>query len=298
MPRRIYTYPDLPGWGALNFVETVGAFLLGVAVLLLVWDMWRVAAHGDAARRQPVGRLDAGVGHHLAAAAAQLRGACRRSRSARPLLGPVGIQARARERRPPQRRSDGHRDARPTPLLGIAGLHLQRGDLLRLADRGVHRLPDAQPGPGPHDLDVAAHARCSACSCSPAAARSIWPSGALARDDQRGFLRLVAGHHRAGRVFLIGQVTEYLRLYAEGITIGTEPVHLGVLHADRLPRPARPRRPDRAGSRRPAGAGPAISARAHRAAVDVGRRSTGTSSTRSGWSSSAWSICGAGRVSA
>ena len=29
MPRRVYTYPDLPGWGALNFVETVGAFIHG-----------------------------------------------------------------------------------------------------------------------------------------------------------------------------------------------------------------------------------------------------------------------------
>ena len=28
-PRRSYTYPDLPGWGALNFAETIGAFLMG-----------------------------------------------------------------------------------------------------------------------------------------------------------------------------------------------------------------------------------------------------------------------------
>ena len=32
MPRRVYTYPDLPGWGALNLVSTVGAFFMGVAV--------------------------------------------------------------------------------------------------------------------------------------------------------------------------------------------------------------------------------------------------------------------------
>src|SRR5919204_6218773 len=34
-PRRTFTYPDLPGWGALNFVETVGAFLMALAVLVL-----------------------------------------------------------------------------------------------------------------------------------------------------------------------------------------------------------------------------------------------------------------------
>jgi cytochrome c oxidase subunit 1/cytochrome c oxidase subunit I+III len=35
MPRRVYTYPDLPGWTALNLVSTVGAFILGLAMLLL-----------------------------------------------------------------------------------------------------------------------------------------------------------------------------------------------------------------------------------------------------------------------
>jgi cytochrome c oxidase subunit I len=36
MPRRVYTYPDLPYWGALNMASTVGAFLLGFGALLLV----------------------------------------------------------------------------------------------------------------------------------------------------------------------------------------------------------------------------------------------------------------------
>lgn len=35
MPRRVYTYPDLPGWGALNMVSTVGAFVMGISVLFL-----------------------------------------------------------------------------------------------------------------------------------------------------------------------------------------------------------------------------------------------------------------------
>src|SRR4051794_18322144 len=37
MPRRVYTYPDLPGWGALNFAETIGAGLMGVAILAFLW---------------------------------------------------------------------------------------------------------------------------------------------------------------------------------------------------------------------------------------------------------------------
>jgi cytochrome c oxidase subunit 1 len=41
MPRRIALYqPDL-GWNGLNFASTVGAFLVGVALLLFAWNVWR-----------------------------------------------------------------------------------------------------------------------------------------------------------------------------------------------------------------------------------------------------------------
>jgi len=36
MARRVYTYPDLPGWALLNMISTVGAFVLGLSVLLFV----------------------------------------------------------------------------------------------------------------------------------------------------------------------------------------------------------------------------------------------------------------------
>ncbi|HEY1718023.1 MAG TPA: cytochrome c oxidase subunit I [Verrucomicrobiae bacterium] len=39
MRRRVYTYPDLPGWSALNLISTVGAFLLGISVLVLLWNV-------------------------------------------------------------------------------------------------------------------------------------------------------------------------------------------------------------------------------------------------------------------
>ncbi len=35
MPRRVYTYPDLPWYGALNMISTIGAFLMGISILLL-----------------------------------------------------------------------------------------------------------------------------------------------------------------------------------------------------------------------------------------------------------------------
>jgi cytochrome c oxidase subunit I len=36
MPRRVFTYPALPGWGAMNMLSTIGAFVLGFAVLILM----------------------------------------------------------------------------------------------------------------------------------------------------------------------------------------------------------------------------------------------------------------------
>jgi heme/copper-type cytochrome/quinol oxidase subunit 1 len=44
MPRRVSTYPDLPGWGLLNLISTIGAFILAIGVLLFVWNFvssWR-----------------------------------------------------------------------------------------------------------------------------------------------------------------------------------------------------------------------------------------------------------------
>ncbi|QFP75128.1 cytochrome c oxidase subunit I [Deinococcus sp. AJ005] len=45
MPRRVYTYPDLPGWGALNMFSTVSAFVLGLGLVLTLINIvisWRI----------------------------------------------------------------------------------------------------------------------------------------------------------------------------------------------------------------------------------------------------------------
>src|SRR5271166_6000055 len=40
MPRRVFTYPDLPGWGAMNLISSLGAFLLGISVLVFIWNIF------------------------------------------------------------------------------------------------------------------------------------------------------------------------------------------------------------------------------------------------------------------
>jgi cytochrome c oxidase subunit I len=39
MPRRVFTYPDLPYWGSMNLISTVGAFVLAVSVLVFLWNL-------------------------------------------------------------------------------------------------------------------------------------------------------------------------------------------------------------------------------------------------------------------
>jgi len=51
MPRRVYTYPDLPGWGTLNLISTVGAGILTFGIMVfccnLLVSLFFGAAAGD-----------------------------------------------------------------------------------------------------------------------------------------------------------------------------------------------------------------------------------------------------------
>jgi cytochrome c oxidase subunit 1/cytochrome c oxidase subunit I+III len=53
MPRRVYTYPDLPGWGVMNMISTIGAFIIGISVLVLLWNLWVSKRHGPLAGENP-----------------------------------------------------------------------------------------------------------------------------------------------------------------------------------------------------------------------------------------------------
>ncbi|MEJ2079684.1 MAG: cytochrome c oxidase subunit I [Acidobacteriota bacterium] len=53
MPRRVYTYPDLPYWGAMNMVSTVGAFLLGFSALIFLFNIYMSVKRGKPAGPNP-----------------------------------------------------------------------------------------------------------------------------------------------------------------------------------------------------------------------------------------------------
>jgi len=52
MPRRVYTYPNLPGWGTLNFVETIGAAIITVSTAVFIWNI--VMSHRTAEAQRPL----------------------------------------------------------------------------------------------------------------------------------------------------------------------------------------------------------------------------------------------------
>jgi cytochrome c oxidase subunit I len=53
MPRRVYTYPDLPGWGALNAISTFGAVILGMGSLVFVVNIAASLMFGAKAGNDP-----------------------------------------------------------------------------------------------------------------------------------------------------------------------------------------------------------------------------------------------------
>jgi cytochrome c oxidase subunit 1/cytochrome c oxidase subunit I+III len=53
MPRRVYTYPADPGLNAVNLTSTIGSFLLGTGILLLVVNVVLSLRRGERATDNP-----------------------------------------------------------------------------------------------------------------------------------------------------------------------------------------------------------------------------------------------------
>jgi cytochrome c oxidase subunit 1/cytochrome c oxidase subunit I+III len=53
MPRRVYTYPDLPGWGTLNLISTLGGLVSTLAVLVFIINIVLSTRRGRPAGDNP-----------------------------------------------------------------------------------------------------------------------------------------------------------------------------------------------------------------------------------------------------
>jgi heme/copper-type cytochrome/quinol oxidase subunit 3 len=224
--RRTYTYPDLPGWGALNFAETIGAFLMGLAILLLLWDGLRALRRGTLAGDNP---WNAWTLEWATASPPPAYNfvALPPISSARPLWDLQHPRA-AVDMRPGQvsgpispsaRDADRAQTWRPQ-IVGIGAFIFSEVTFFGALIVAFLEYRTRSPGPGPHDLDVPRTLLFSLFLFASSGTVYL-AERRLAKDDQRGFLNWWLVSIGLGGVFLIGQVTEYGRLYADGITIGT-----------------------------------------------------------------------------
>lgn len=53
MPRRVWTYPNLPHWAVLNLISSIGAAVLGISVLVFLYDVYWSRKHGEVAGPNP-----------------------------------------------------------------------------------------------------------------------------------------------------------------------------------------------------------------------------------------------------
>jgi cytochrome c oxidase subunit I len=53
MPRRVFTYPPLPGWATMNMISTVGAFILAFSVLVFLMNVVVSLSSGELAGDNP-----------------------------------------------------------------------------------------------------------------------------------------------------------------------------------------------------------------------------------------------------
>lgn len=53
MTRRTYTYPNIPEWNDLNLISSIGAFLMGAAVLVFFWNIFVSLRKGEIAGDNP-----------------------------------------------------------------------------------------------------------------------------------------------------------------------------------------------------------------------------------------------------
>jgi cytochrome c oxidase subunit 1/cytochrome c oxidase subunit I+III len=217
MPRRVYTYADLPGWGWMNMVSTVGAFLMAAAALVLAWNLaaslWGGRRAGDNpwnawtlewATTSPPPPLNF---ERLPAI-----------RSRRPLWDAanpgrpdpvVGTRWKADTFAPEKNRT-----AVTTFIISESGFFA----VLILAYLFYNARP--QPGPSAHDLDVAKTGLFSLCLF--ASSLTLWLSEVSLQKGRRGAMRAwLAATVVLGAVFLLGQGLEYRGLLASGARIGT-----------------------------------------------------------------------------
>ncbi|HEY6152255.1 MAG TPA: cytochrome c oxidase subunit I [Candidatus Udaeobacter sp.] len=214
MPRRIFTYPDIPGWGWMNMVSTVGVFFMGAGSLVMIWNIAQSFFRGKPAGDNP---WDAWT----------LEWATTSPPPHENFLALPPIHSR----RPLW---DIANPDRPDPVVGddqvVLPDHNKTGILAFLFSEvgffGVLILAylffyaHPHPGPGPKELDVPRTLVFSVCLF--ASSLTFWRSEVALHKQRRGSMLGWLGLTIAlGAVFLGGQANEYWKLFQSGVDLST-----------------------------------------------------------------------------
>jgi cytochrome c oxidase subunit I+III len=216
MPRRIYTYPDLPNWGWMNMVSTIGVFFMSLAALILVWNLATSFFRGKIAGDNP---WDAWTLEWATTSPPPHENfyALPPIRSRRPLWDVA------------------HPD-RPDPIVGpdtadvtlpdhnktgiLAFIFSEAGFFGILILSYLYFYVHPQAGPGPQELDLKRTLIFSACLF--ASSFTFWRSETALQKKRRGsMLGWLLFTIALGAVFLVGQVNEYWKLFQSGVEVST-----------------------------------------------------------------------------
>jgi cytochrome c oxidase subunit 1/cytochrome c oxidase subunit I+III len=217
MPRRVYTYPDLPHWGWMNMLSTIGVFFMSAASLILVWNILVSFFRGKSAGDNPWN-------------AWTLEWA---TSSPPPHENFIALPP-IRSRRPLW---DLANPDRPDPVVGennaavtlpdhnrvgiLSFIFSEAGFFAALILAYLYFYAHPQPGPSAKQLELERTLVFSACLF--ASSFTFWRSEvALHRKRHVPVLGWLGLTVILGGVFLVGQVTEYWNLFQSGgVEVGT-----------------------------------------------------------------------------
>jgi len=214
MPRRIFTYPDIPGWGWMNMVSTIGVFFMGAGSLVMIWNLAQSFFRGKPAGDNPWDgwtlewATSSPPPHENFLALPPIH-------SRRPLW-------------------DIANPDRPDPVVGddqvvlpdhnktgiLAFLFSEVGFFGTLILAYLYFYAHPRPGPGPKELDVARTLVFSVCLF--ASSFTFWRSEvAMHKQRRESMLGWLALTIALGAVFLGGQANEYWKLFYTGVDLST-----------------------------------------------------------------------------
>ena len=214
MPRRIFTYPDIPGWGWMNMVSTIGVFFMSAGSLVLIWNIAHSFFRGKVAGDNP---WDAWT----------LEWA---TTSPPPHENFVALPP-IHSRRPLW---DLANPDRPDAVVGddrvvlpnhnevgiLAFIFSEIGFFGALILAYIYFYAHPQPGPGPKELDLPRTLIFSVCLF--ASSFTFWRSEVALHKQRRGStLGWLALTIALGAVFLCGQANEYWKLFQTGVDLST-----------------------------------------------------------------------------